>query len=348
MLSVKEIKETMETGKVITGVKFQNQLAFDLVNDNATLQGGRKYVTIPMELLEIDESYQRIDCINMNKVRSLIKNFDIDKCDPILVAPHPETCTFSVINGSHRLLAFNEKGIKKIGAVIADDLPEDPKKRRIKEARLFCEQDIEVDRLSQAHKHKAYCLMGVKRNLILEKCIKGRKLVIDNNILKNKGEEKCEQLKSDGYRFITGYSDMLVAAANSRGEELVNTILDIIEKAGWRNLPNGYASYTIRPIAAVINLHNFDPNVTQAIINVLSRTEPNSFYSDADAAYKSRSNRKEIYTMYLEREVADEMGVEPIYTGGDRRKITSKYNRAKRNASASDKTTPFPTTGTEN
>lgn len=330
MLSVKEIKNRMEGNKVITGVKFQNQLAYDLVVDNATVQGGRKYVTIPMELLEIDETYQRIDCISMDKVKSLVAHFDINKCDPILVAPHPETCTFSVINGSHRMIAHEILKINKIGAVLADDLPAEPKARKIAEAKLFCEQNKDVDHMTPSHKHNAYVTMGIKKHIVLEECLKGRKLLINKHILKNKPQEEQDRLIAEDYRILTGYTEAVRSAANSRGKELLNMIFDIIEKSGWHSVANGYSKNVIRTISSVINLHNFDPEVNKAIIDIFTPIEPNLFMANAHAEYPGRTE-KERLTMWLEREVAHKLGVEPIYTGGDMRSVTSKYNIRKMN-----------------
>lgn len=347
MLTVKEVKETMETGKVITGVKFKNQLAYDIIMDNANKSmGERAYVSIPLSLLEIDETYQRVYNINMDKVKNLKDHFDINKCDPILVAPHPETCTFAVINGGHRMLAtemlYGEK--YSIDAVIAEGLSEDPEERRKEEAKLFCEQNIHVDHMAPAHKHNAYVTMGVKKYVILNECIKDRKLILNKHELKNLDKEKQDELIAEGFRVLTGYTEALRAAAHSKGKEMVTTIFDIIEKSGWHFATNGYGNNVIRPVSAVLNMHDFDPAVTQAIINVFSPMDPELFMSKSHAEYPGRKE-KERLTMYLEREVSKELGVEPIYTGGDMRKVASKFNGAKRNAS---KTTQFPITGTEN
>lgn len=342
MLTVKEIRGKIEGNKVVDK-KIPNNLAYNMIMKNAHLEGNRRVATIPLELLVIDDSYQRVNCISKEKIKSLISHFDINKCDAILVAPHPETCTFAVINGSHRIIATDVLKLGDIFAVFAENLPTEPNARRMKEAELFCDQNKDVDHMSPAHKHNAYVTMGVKKHVVLEECLKGRKLFIDSHILKNKPDEEKDALIAEGYKILTGYNEAVHAAAHSRGKELLNTIFDIIAKSGWHEESNGYSSNVIRSISAVINLHDFDPAVTEAIINIFTNIKPKLFMAKAYAAFPGRKE-KEAHIMWLEREVARKLNMEPLYTGGDMRKITSKINKAR---SLEGKTTPFLATGTE-
>ena len=94
--------ETEKESKVIRPEVFKDQTAYNTVMNNCQRIGGKRFCCIPLELLEIDEDYQRVYCINMEKVYSLVRKWDFNKCEPILVSPHPETATFAVIDGSHR------------------------------------------------------------------------------------------------------------------------------------------------------------------------------------------------------------------------------------------------------
>lgn len=103
--------ETEKESKVIRPEVFKDQTAYNTVMNNCQRIGGKRFCCIPLELLEIDEDYQRVYCINMEKVYSLVRKWDFNKCEPILVSPHPETATFAVIDGSHRMLAA---GIREV------------------------------------------------------------------------------------------------------------------------------------------------------------------------------------------------------------------------------------------
>lgn len=113
MMNYNEIERALTNGatesKVITKL-FKDQTAYNTVMSNCQRIGGKRFCCIPLELLEIDEDYQRVYCINIEKVYSLVRKWNFNKCEPVLVSPHPETATFAVIDGSHRMLAA---GIRK-------------------------------------------------------------------------------------------------------------------------------------------------------------------------------------------------------------------------------------------
>lgn len=324
MLTGNKAERTTE-GKIITPSVFEKKSLYNMAMSNVQTIGGKQFCTIPLSLLEVDEEYQRLSTINMSKVKDLASHWDENKCDPILVSPHPETNTFAVIDGTHRFLV---KGIYKedmIVASIAIGLSEDPKERQVQEAELFSEQNTHVDHLTPANKHKAYVKRGIRKYCILDECIKGRKLLISPYELKNLPQAQQDALLSDGYRILSGYSDAVAAAALNNGKEILTNILDIIEKSGYNLAPNGYSSKVIRPVKAVLNMHGNDPRIVRAITEYFIKTEPNIFIANALARYPKRK-ATEGRIIYLEQEVARRIGESPMYYGGDMRKVTSAIN----------------------
>lgn len=324
MLTGNKAERTTE-GKIITPSVFEKKSLYNMAMSNVQTIGGKQFCTIPLSLLEVDEEYQRLLTINMSKVKDLAGHWDENKCDPILVSPHPETNTFAVIDGTHRFLV---KGIYKedmIVASIAIGLSEDPKERQVQEAELFSEQNTHVDHLTPANKHKAYVKRGIRKYCILDECIKGRKLLISPYELKNLPQAQQDALLSDGYRILSGYSDAVAAAALNNGKEILTNILDIIEKSGYNLAPNGYSSKVIRPVKAVLNMHGNDPRIVRAITEYFIKTEPNIFIANALARYPKRK-ATEGRIIYLEQEVARRIGEAPMYYGGDMRKVTSAIN----------------------
>lgn len=322
---------------------YNKETAYNTVMEDAKEIGFKKFASIPLELLEIDTDYQRLSVINTEKIHALMRDFNENLCDPILVVPHPETHSFAVINGSHRMVACELKGIKTITAVIAEGLPEDPHERKIEEAILFCEQGKHVDHLAPAHKHKANVTRGIKKYVVLDKCMEGRKLLLNTHELRNKSVEEQDRMKADGWRVLSGYSAALQVAGRTNGTEDLNNTFDVIERCGWHDASNGYSANTIRPIASVLNMHDNDPIVIGAVIKFLHTMEPDLFFAMAHTAFPERKE-KERLTMFLEIETAKLLNREPLYTGGDLRHITSPQNRAR----SKDKVTTFPVTGTEN
>lgn len=324
MLTGNKAERTTE-GKIITPSVFEKKSLYNMAMSNVQTIGGKQFCTIPLSLLEVDEEYQRLSTINMNKVKDLAGHWDENKCGPILVSPHPETNTFAVIDGTHRFLV---KGIYKedmIVASIAIGLSEDPKERQVQEAELFSEQNTHVDKLSPADKHKAYVKRGIRKYCILDECIKGRKLFICNHELKNLPQEKQDAMIADGYRILSGYNAAANAAALVNGKETLTNIFDIIEKSGWNLAPNGYGAKVINPMKSVLNMHKNDPRVIRAIINFCLHTKPNLYFANALARYPKRKENEGL-VIYLEQEVARRIGEAPMYYGGDMRKVTAPIN----------------------
>lgn len=335
--------------KVIQAGIFNRKGTYLNCLDNIQTVGGKQYVKIPLTLLEIDEDYQRLRLISKEKINDLVNHWNENLFDAILVSPHPETNSFAVINGSHRCMAWIKmnkiKEIENISilACITQGLSENPGIRKIEEAKIFCGQGEQEDRLSACHKHMAYVCQGIKKYVVLQKCIQNRRLLLNIHELKNMDINTQNERKAEEWRVLSGYSAAASVAGHRNGEKMLNTIFDIIEKSGWRNAPNGYSAFVIKAISSVLNLHDIDLKVADALINVLTPMEPNAFSARAHAAYPER-REAERNVMWLEKEVANYLGIEPIYTGGDLRKITSVLNRQRISGTASS----FPATGTEN
>lgn len=339
MMNYNEIERALTNGatenKVITKL-FKDQTAYNTVMSNCQRIGGKRFCCIPLELLEIDEDYQRVYCINIEKVYSLVRKWNFNKCEPVLVSPHPETATFAVIDGSHRMLAAGIRKEKYLLAVLTEGLSEDPAVRKIEEAELFSEQGEDVDHLSPSHKHRAYVTRGIKKYCVLDNCIKERRLLLNIHELKNLSKEKQDSLKAADYRVLSGYSAALQAASLVNGEEILNNVFNIIEDAGWHTATNGYGANVIW-VKSVLNLHDNDPQVVKAIVSLFRPIEPDTFFAKAHAKYPGRKE-KERLTMYLEEEVAKRLGIQPMYTGGDLRKVTVGLNHQRY----------YGATGTEN
>lgn len=339
MMNYSEIERALTNGategKVITKL-FKDQTAYDTVMSNCQKIGGKRFCCIPLDLLEIDEDYQRVYCINMEKVYSLVRKWDFNKCEPVLVSPHPESCTFAVIDGSHRMLAAGIRKEKYVLAVLTEGLPTNPMERKMKEAELFSEQGENVDHLSPSHKHRAYVTRGIKKYCVLDNCLKGRRLLLNAHELKNLPKDKQDALKAADYRVLNGYSAAVQAASLVNGEETLNNIFDIIENAGWHTSTNGYAANVIWPVKSVLNLHDNDPRVVKAIVALFRPIEPDTFFANAHAKYPVRKE-KERLVMWLEEEVAKRLGIQPLYTGGDLRRVVVGLNKQRYGATGTEK-----------
>lgn len=308
----------------------QKMASYEMTMHTRQYIGGKEFGYVFLENAIIDNSYQREDTIDQNKVKSLAINWDDNAMDPIAVVPHPETHSFAIVNGLHRAMAIilmntmtlDKKKIKNgIEAVILKGFSEDPEKRRIEEATYFAKQMDQVENLTVAQKHRANVLRGVKRNVVLQECIKDRKLFISRKEWRNLSEE--EKAEKADWGIITGFTELLCAAAMPDGYRITNNILDIIEKVKWNLNPWGYRGDIIRTVKTILTLHQNDPKVVQAIIDYFAPMDPKEFVSRAYEKYPARKE-KERLDMLLEEEVAFLLKIEPIYTGGDIRMVDTK------------------------
>lgn len=319
----KATTETAIESNIISPEVFKRKQMYDMVMNTRQYVGKKEFCYIPLELLEIDDSYQRMDTIDMSKVYDLVRHHDANKCDPIQVAPHPENYSFAVVNGAHRMMSAEIRNASGIEAYLMTGLSEDPEQRRLQEAEIFVTQDEKVDNLKVSQKHKANVMRGIPKYVVLDECLKGRKILINPRLRSNLPE--AEQDKYKDYRVLSGYSAALSAAGLVNGRETLTNILDIIERIGWHDSAAGYSANVILTLKSILNLHDNDISVVRAIQAFLINMEPQEFFARAYVKYPNRKTKEQL-CIYLEQEISKLLGREPLYTGGDMRLITSGKN----------------------
>lgn len=321
-----ETSKANENLKVLSPEVFRRKQMYDTVMNTVQYVGGKQFCYIPLELLEIDNRYQRLDSIDINKVYELVRNFDINQMEPIQVAAHPETYTFVVVNGAHRMLCQSIRKETGIEAMLITGLSEDPDKRLIQESTIFVDQGLHDDRVKPFQAHNGNVLRGVKKYVVLDECIKDRKLVLHSRLMK-----ESENKNKDEYAVLTGYTAALRTANMSKGKEILSNVLNIIERSGWHMAANGYSDKVITTLSSILNLHDNSDAVVNAIIEYFTLMEPQEFFSRAYAAFPARKP-KERLCMELELAISKIMGFAPLYTGGDMRKVSNANNLHKRTA----------------
>ena len=313
-----ETTKANENLKVLSPEVFRRKQMYDTVMNTVQYVGGKQFCYIPLELLEIDNRYQRLDSIDINKVYELVRNFDINQMEPIQVAAHPETYTFVVVNGAHRMLCQS--------IMLITGLSEDPDKRLIQESTIFVDQGLHDDRVKPFQAHNGNVLRGVKKYVVLDECIKDRKIILHSRLMK-----ESENKNKDEYAVLTGYTAALRTANMSKGKEILSNVLNIIERSGWHMAANGYSDKVITTLSSILNLHDNNDAVVNAIIEYFTPMEPQEFFSRAYAAFPARKP-KERLCMELELAISKIMGFAPLYTGGDMRRVSNANNLHKRTA----------------
>lgn len=264
-MTVEEIRTSTKANKVL----------YNAIMSNTKEIGSKVYASIPVELLYADPEYQRIETRNERKIYGLAKEWDDAKMDALRVVPHPEEYRFAVVDGYGRMCAsqMTETPKTSLECEIIQGAPSDPEERLKFEARLYCEQQDETERLSPIQKHKANVLLRNSTAMILE-------LVCNEyhvSIVSGKGWRNERTLGSYGDAFNI---------VRVHGEECLRYIFDVIKASGFDLEPNGYC----RPV--MVSLRNvytaYGKDSKKAISEFLRQSSPRDFKANAIAKYPKR------------------------------------------------------------
>lgn len=299
---VTEMKTTNQEQMEIS----KKDLAWDQMLNSVQHVGKEKYVWVPMDLLYVDESIQRIDDYSKAKVQQLAMEWDDNLCDPIQVSIHPEEKKCSIINGMHRYLAANIKGMSGLTARLLE-LSSNPEERIVQEATIFVMQYENTERLSIMQRHKANVKRGVFENVALERIV-------------NMPEFKDEiYLKKGDRRGVSTKDKVLVAPApilnaiKKYGEAFAIDVFTVLRDARWNIAKRGLNSTSINAVIGVLSLHpQYRKQIVEILPKYMKNITPDIMDFEATKAYGSR-RIFERRILYLEDQVCDYLGIDRIY-----------------------------------
>lgn len=147
-----------------------NSLLFNTVMANTKVVGNKEFASVPVELLFADPDYQRIITRSKEKIYYLAKNWSDNKMDALRVVPHLDEKTFAIVDGYGRYTAnsIRNGSSETLPCMFIQGAPNDPEERKKFEAKLFVEQNLEMETLTPVQKHYANLLIGDKAATILE------------------------------------------------------------------------------------------------------------------------------------------------------------------------------------
>lgn len=291
--------------ETVSTVSEGNKKLYDVTMRNIKSIGCKFFVDIPVELLYSDERFQRVVESSGKKIRLIKENWNVNKLDALKVSPHSEQCMFSVIDGHHRLQAAKLCGIEYLPCEVILGLSANTVERLVQEAEIFATQDDEVEKLTPQQKHKANLILGVKKNVILQK-------IADKYEIKLRPSAKGRGLTKIGY--LQGFTTALDVA--NYGEEYLDRVFNILTKARWNLATNGFCTQTIHATWNILRLHkNEIDTVHNGMIEYFKMIQPEQFLAEAMAKYPERK-RTERNTMLLEDFLVENYGIEKVYYGG--------------------------------
>lgn len=174
-------------------------IVYNTVMSNLLISGTKACAVIPRELMSVDPAYQRLETRNHRKIKAMHDNFDHMIMDALLVVPHPEECTFSIVDGYGRFIA-SEGILDKLECVVITSAPSDPDERRHFEASIFTRQSLYTEKVTPLQMHKANLILGEPNAVALQEVVDEYNL----SIAEDKGVRKPGTIGSytSAYRII--------------------------------------------------------------------------------------------------------------------------------------------------
>lgn len=273
-----------------------NKIAYNAIINNAQKSNtGRMNAVIPVEMIDVDPAYQRVESRNERKIRKLRDEWDYNLMDALLVVPHPETYNFFVVDGLGRLTVAKEIGLEELDCVVIPG-PLDPKERRKFEAKYFLRQSDCTDAIRPVQKHNALVLNGDAVALAIDQLCKEYNV----KIVSNKGARDPKKLGSYASTF------RLVKA---KGKNALEYAFNVIKEAGFDNEANGYAAGMIEAFASIYDAYGESVSY-KAVGDYLRKMNVMTFKSRAIGKYPERygNGGKVAMILFLQDWIVKERG----------------------------------------
>lgn len=134
-----------------------------LLKDAVDRNAPNEVLSVPVDLLEIDPSYQ-IEARTDRSLNYLVSNWDDNQCQPLQGVPHWEEGKIYLFDGYGRWIAsqmiVNPKDDLRV--MVALNAPQDPTERRIYEAKMYAFQNKFVAKMTAPQTHGARaCLKNI-------------------------------------------------------------------------------------------------------------------------------------------------------------------------------------------
>lgn len=230
----------------------------------------KRIASVPVMLMKLDKSYQRET--NNENIQNLIKNWDNDRCDFLLVSFRDDR--FYIVDGQHRYTAAKYKGIEELPCIILTELT------REQEARIFSRQNENVKKLTIYDVFKANIANGdvsipeVKIDMEIDRLCKkyGIKVTRANRYTRN---EKILRSLSETRRIM-----------RIHGVDCVEWILHTADKTNWKTCPE-VTSKQIQEMLKNFYIENKE-NISywqKVVENVMNSYTPNQIIGCARSDY---------------------------------------------------------------
>ena len=247
-------------------------IVYNTVMSNLLISGTKACAVIPRELMSVDPAYQRLETRNHRKIKAMHDNFDHMIMDALLVVPHPEESTFSIVDGYGRFIA-SEGILDKLECVVITSAPSDPDERRHFEASIFTRQSLYTEKVTPLQMHKANLILGEPNAVALQAVLDRHKL----SIAEGKGARRPGTIGSysSAYRII-----------KAKGKTAYESIISTCCKAGYNLSGDGLCD---KIIMSLYKIYSFYGDIGLAkVLPIMREIPPSTLKAEGIAAYPKR------------------------------------------------------------
>lgn len=259
----------------------ENVLSFSLekhceaILRNAKEMNGVKFAELPVDLLVLDEEYQRPE----HSWRQIATNWN-DMLVGTIICSYRD-CRFYVIDGATRCRAAKFLGKETINAIVYTDLTLE------QEADLFARQDENKKLVTQSEKFNAHRVAKLADVLAIDAICK------EYHVKPVRGRD----IEGVFLTSITAVKEIYAA----HGEKGLRWAFDVIQGSNWHDARGGYGSTILYMLKYVYG--QFGAAADRALMLILRNTQPYMLVAQAQVATGIPGQKRALIT-YIERELA--------------------------------------------
>jgi hypothetical protein len=235
-------------------------LAQTVINNTYSICG-KRIASVPVELMDIDYTYQRIAGTTINK---LMRDWNDEKCDFLVVSFRDNK--FYIIDGQHRYTVAKAKGIVSLPCIIFTGLTQND------EALKFARQQDNVNKLSAYDTFKANIACGnanipeVKTDMEIKRICDKYNIEVKKYGRNNVGEKVL--------RCLTTVRP-LVNSTTYDGLKCFEWLIDTVNTTNWADCSDSYSDYIIAMLKNyyVDNVDNLNEDKLMKVMNSITPSE---------------------------------------------------------------------------
>ena len=256
-------------------------------------------VSVPVELLEIDSSYQT-EVRTERDLRYLTEHWDESKLLPLVGVPHWEEGKIYLVDGYGRWIAsqcIDKEKYSELQVMIILSAPSKKAERLKFEAEMYAFQNAQVAKMTPLQKHGAMLILHDKATETLE------------SLKAEYGFEYRATKRNRDASILGSYASTLNLCKVDEGK-CAHYVFDICRDAGFDRKSNGYATYIMKGLADIYKIYASDRESTKELLgSVLREITPSILRSNAVTKYPMLEFRSAL-SLYLEDIVVEDLGLD--------------------------------------